>query len=146
LQPNGGPTQTIALGAGSSAIDFTTCLQTTDQRGDGFPRPDPLDTGATTKCDAGAYESQDPTTSDLSLIKAVNNPTPNVGDAISFTVPLTNDGPDTTTNVTIGDQLPGGFSFVLATPSRAPTARRPASGRSVPSLLPHPRLCRSRRV
>jgi hypothetical protein len=51
LANNGGPTQTIALGAGSSAIDFTTCLQTIDQRG--FLRPD----DGEPKCDSGAYES-----------------------------------------------------------------------------------------
>ena len=54
LQNNGGATQTMALGAGSAAIDkvpasATTCPPT-DQRG--FLRPD----GETT-CDIGAYES-----------------------------------------------------------------------------------------
>jgi predicted outer membrane repeat protein len=36
LASNGGPTQTIALLPGSVAIDVTTCLESTDQRG--FPR------------------------------------------------------------------------------------------------------------
>jgi hypothetical protein len=53
LANNGGPTQTIALLPGSVAIDSTTCLQSTDQRG--FPRPDVPGT----TCDSGAYEFQD---------------------------------------------------------------------------------------
>jgi hypothetical protein len=62
LQNNGGPTLTMALLAGSPAIDAgsgTGCrdwlgrLLTTDQRG--MPRPDP---GEKRFCDIGAYESQ----------------------------------------------------------------------------------------
>jgi hypothetical protein len=62
LQNNGGPTQTMALLAGSPAIDAgnpSGCkdssghLLTTDQRG--MPRHDPEDTGG---CDMGAYERQ----------------------------------------------------------------------------------------
>jgi len=64
LHNNGGPTQTIALGAGSMAIDkipVADCTDqslppkriTTDQRG--FPRPD----SGENICDIGAYESQE---------------------------------------------------------------------------------------
>jgi hypothetical protein len=68
LASNGGPTQTIALGAGSSAIDFTsTNCPSTDQRG--VARPD----NGEAKCDAGAYEFQDP---DTSAPKASPAPSP----------------------------------------------------------------------
>ena len=62
LKDNGGPTQTMALPAGSPAIDAgnpSGCtdghghLLKTDQRGN--PRPNPEDAGG---CDIGAYESQ----------------------------------------------------------------------------------------
>ena len=62
LENNGGPTQTMALSAGSPAIDAgnpSGCtdgqghLLTTDQRG--MPRPDKEDSVG---CDMGAYESQ----------------------------------------------------------------------------------------
>jgi hypothetical protein len=62
LQDNGGPTMTMALPAGSRAIDAgnpSGCkdglghLLKTDQRG--MPRPDPEDAGG---CDMGAYERQ----------------------------------------------------------------------------------------
>lgn len=62
LADNGGPTQTLALMAGSSAIDAAACAGgvSTDQRG--FPRP------AGTGCDIGAYEAdaQAPTTTTTS--------------------------------------------------------------------------------
>lgn len=63
LHPNGGPTNTIALRAGSPAVnavaiadctDAAGVALTTDQRGAGFPRPFPAG-GA---CDIGAYELQ----------------------------------------------------------------------------------------
>jgi hypothetical protein len=52
LGDNGGPTPTIALGAGSAAIDAGSCLQATDQRG--LPRPG----AGSTLCDSGAFELQ----------------------------------------------------------------------------------------
>jgi uncharacterized repeat protein (TIGR01451 family) len=58
-----------------------------------------------------------PQQADLALAKSVSNATPNVGDTISYTVTLTNLGPDTATNVQVTDALPAGVSFVSATPS-----------------------------
>ena len=49
LGDNGGPTATMALGAGSPAIDLATGCPTTDQRG--LPRSTP-------SCDSGAFEVQ----------------------------------------------------------------------------------------
>ncbi len=61
LSSNGGPTQTMALGAGSAAIDqvptsgctdAALIFQTSDQRGPGFARP------SGPACDIGSFESQ----------------------------------------------------------------------------------------
>jgi len=62
LQYNGGPTKTMALGAGSPAIDAGNPSGCTDGKGNllktdqrGKPRPNTEDTGG---CDIGAYERQ----------------------------------------------------------------------------------------
>ena len=48
----------------------------------------------------------------------MSNPTPNVGDTITFTVTLTNNGPNAATSVQVTDLLPAGLTFVSATPSQ----------------------------
>src|SRR5262249_34320149 len=50
--------------------------------------------------------------------KSVSDPTPNVGDTITYTVTLTNAGPDPATDVTVQDPLPADVSFDSATPSQ----------------------------
>ncbi len=53
---------------------------------------------------------------DLSLIKTLNSNTPTVGDTISFTLSITNDGPTATTNVLVDDALPAELEFVSSSP------------------------------
>jgi uncharacterized repeat protein (TIGR01451 family) len=55
---------------------------------------------------------------DLGLSKTVSNATPNVGQTVTFTVTLTDLGPNPATNVTVSDLLPAGLGFVSATPSQ----------------------------
>src|SRR5262249_41456900 len=43
---------------------------------------------------------------------------PNVGDTVTFTVALSNAGPDAATDVNVQDLLPSGLTFVSATPSQ----------------------------
>ncbi|TCZ75501.1 DUF11 domain-containing protein, partial [Paenibacillus albiflavus] len=50
-----------------------------------------------------------PQQADLSITNTVNNATPNVGDTITITVTLTNNGPDSATGVVITDLLPAGL-------------------------------------
>jgi uncharacterized repeat protein (TIGR01451 family) len=59
-----------------------------------------------------------PTPADLAVAKTVNNPTPNVGDTVTFTVTLTDLGPNPATGVQVTDLLPAGLTFVSATPSQ----------------------------
>ena len=51
---------------------------------------------------------------DLSVTKAVSNGTPNFGDTITYTLRVSNAGPDAATNVEVRDLLPTGFDFVSA--------------------------------
>jgi uncharacterized repeat protein (TIGR01451 family) len=62
--------------------------------------------------DAGMH--LDPT--DLAVTKTVDDNNPNVGDTITFTVVITNNGPDSAGFVQVTDLLPGGLSFNSATP------------------------------
>lgn len=49
---------------------------------------------------------------DLSISKVVSNTTPNIGDTITFTLTVTNAGPDTATDATVNDVVLPGFSYV----------------------------------
>jgi uncharacterized repeat protein (TIGR01451 family) len=57
-------------------------------------------------------------TADLAVSKDVSSTTPNLGDTITFTVTVVNNGPDGATSVQVLDLLPAGLSFVSATASQ----------------------------
>ncbi len=61
---------------------------------------------------------------DLGLAKSVNVAEADEGDTLTWTITLSNAGPDTATNVTVTDLLPAGLTFV----SSAPTPGTYASG------------------
>src|SRR5262249_37184610 len=65
-----------------------------------------------------ASGSESPQQSDLSVTKAVSDTTPIVGDTITFTITLSNNGPDSATNVQVTDLLPAGLTFVAFTASQ----------------------------
>ncbi|MEA5460972.1 hypothetical protein VB796_18065, partial [Arcicella sp. LKC2W] len=56
-----------------------------------------------------------PKTADLSLTKTVSKTNPNVGENITYTVTVNNDGTDAATNVQVKDVLPTGLQFVSST-------------------------------
>jgi LPXTG-site transpeptidase (sortase) family protein len=53
---------------------------------------------------------------DLSLTKVVDNSTPLFGSNVTFTIVVTNSGPNDATNVSVRDVLPSGFTYVSAVP------------------------------
>ena len=59
-----------------------------------------------------------PQVADLSLVKTIDNPTPNLGQNVIFTLNLNNAGPGAATSVTVTDRLPPGLTFVNAVPSQ----------------------------
>ena len=65
-----------------------------------------------------ASATETPQQADLVVTKKVSNPTPNVGDIVTFTIQVTNHGPNTATNVSVSDDLPAGLTFVAAAPSQ----------------------------
>jgi uncharacterized repeat protein (TIGR01451 family) len=53
-----------------------------------------------------------PQQTDLELVKTVNDNTPNVGDVVTFTITVTNQGPGDATNVAFEDVVPNGYSAI----------------------------------
>ena len=64
--------------------------------------------------------AQEPT-ADLSLTKTADRKNVKIGQAITFTITVTNLGPDTATDVYFGDSLPDPLNFVSASCNRGPT-------------------------
>ncbi|MFB6456178.1 gliding motility-associated C-terminal domain-containing protein [Chitinophaga sp. Hz27] len=54
---------------------------------------------------------------DLSVTKTINNPNPDAGSNVQFTLVATNNGPSTATSVHVLDLLPNGYTFVSASPA-----------------------------
>jgi uncharacterized repeat protein (TIGR01451 family) len=73
----------------------------------------PVATGVAAFGDLGTSPGR---SANLRVSKTANNVTP--GNSVSFTVTVTNGGPDKATDVRILDALPAGLTFVSATPSQ----------------------------
>lgn len=52
-----------------------------------------------------------PNSADLSLTKSVDNPTPDIGAPVVFTITVSNAGPVNATGVIVTDLLPSGFAY-----------------------------------
>ncbi|QLE02333.1 DUF11 domain-containing protein [Galbibacter sp. BG1] len=79
---------------------------------------DQVDVDSTPDNDDGDQSEDDeanipvtPQVADLSLTKTVNNTTPNLGESVTFTVTVTNDGPNGASGVSIVDILPSGYNL-----------------------------------
>lgn len=59
-----------------------------------------------------AAAAQAASETDLSILKAVDNPLPQEGETVVFTLTLANNGPKTAANIQVQDLLPPGLSYV----------------------------------
>ncbi len=120
LKDNGGPTKTHKLANGSPAIDAGgACFPTTDQRGVPRPQGEDVNGDGSPDCDIGAFEVAVPVPpADLSIIKTDSPDPVLVGQPLTYTLVVRNNGPNNTPAVTVTDLLPGGVSLVSATPSQ----------------------------
>ena len=57
---------------------------------------------------------------DLELDKTVSNPTPNVGETVTYTLKLTNKGPQIATGVALEDVIPNGLENITLTATNSP--------------------------
>ena len=113
--PTIAPSQTLnlVLQGPYSGTPFVNVAQVT--RSD---QPDPDSTPGNNDPNEDDYASVSipSVTADLSLTKVVDNPAPSIGDTATFTITLTNNGPDTATNVEVAEPGPTGVSNVTFTP------------------------------
>lgn len=118
LQNNGGSTETHALSSGSPAIDAgsNTGCPATDQRGVG--RPIDGDGDATAVCDIGAYEAPLFNAANLALTMTDAPDPVSVGNPLTYTLTVSNNGPTDATNATVVDTLPSDVDWQAATPSQ----------------------------
>ncbi len=65
---------------------------------------------------------------DLAITKTANNSSTTVGQAITFTVNVINNGPITATNVVVTDLLPSGYTFIGATLTPSTTTYASSTG------------------
>ena len=79
-----------------------------------------------------------PLYADLAVTKTVDNPQPNVGDTITYTVTLTNNGTATATGVEVTDTLPSNVSYVSHSAALGTTFTQTSTGCvwAVPTIAP----------
>ncbi len=97
----------------STAVTNTAQVSASNQRD-----PDSTPNNSIATEDDQASVTLTPQVADLSLAKTIDNPTPNVGQNVTFTVNLNNSGPGPATNVAVADKLPPGLTFISAAPSQ----------------------------
>ena len=115
LASNGGPTQTIALKAGSVAIDAGSdadCaadpVNGVDQRGVARPQE--------ARCDVGAFEAA---LNNVSITKTASPETVTVGEAVRFTLTVRNLDSRPVSGVALSDPMPSAFRIDAITPGTA---------------------------
>lgn len=107
---------TVSVGTGSTASNQNLCASNTCVNSNGVPQLSPLPTGYsnTTGQTVGSSANSSIRSGcepDLSIVKTVNNTTPNVGSQIEFTLVVTNNGPLTANGIVVNDLLPSGYTF-----------------------------------
>src|SRR5262249_3099868 len=80
--------------------------------------PDPSNDSGTATINPATINPTTLPPADVGLLKSVDNPTPSVGNLVTFTVTATNFGPGNATGVVVTDLLPAGLALQSAGPSQ----------------------------
>jgi uncharacterized repeat protein (TIGR01451 family) len=108
-----GASVTVAITATVDAGTAGTMIaNTAEVTAAGQPDPDSTPNNHDPNEDDQSSVSITVQSADLVVDKTVDNPTPNEGDTIVYTIIITNDGPSDATGVTLTDLLPVGVTYV----------------------------------
>ena len=106
------------LAAGQSDVILIT-VTVDDADGPRFNTASITSDGVDTNPDNNVAEAQtDAVAADLAIEKTVDNETPNLGESVTWTIVVTNNGPDTAENVIVSDALPAGTTLVESSDDR----------------------------
>jgi len=110
----------FSLSAGASATLYITVTVNSGTGGDTIVNTSQVTSVTQTDIDLSNNSASASVTvkaADLSIIKSVDNQSPDPSAEVVFTVTLTNNGPDTATGVEVTDTLSAGLTYVSDTPS-----------------------------
>ena len=102
LQPDGS-----GADVWSNVITLIGGDEPTDEPGQGGDQDDADDANGNMTVDFGFRPAVD-----VNLIKVVSDATPNVGDVITFTITVSNEGPNDATGISVEDNVPNGYSAI----------------------------------
>ncbi len=94
----------VSAGTGGSSLTATAAITAAD-------RGDPI------AANNAASATVVVTSADLAVSLAADDPTPNQGDPVAFTITLTNHGPDAASGITVATVLPPELTYVGSTPA-----------------------------
>lgn len=95
----------VDQGTGGSIINNIASITKVDQA-------DPDNSNNSAVADVGIQLA------DLEVNKTVNAPKPNEGDAITYEITISNNGPDAATNIVVTDMLPAGVTYISHAPGQ----------------------------
>ncbi|MCE9533941.1 MAG: DUF11 domain-containing protein, partial [Planctomycetes bacterium] len=128
----------VAAGAGNSVVFTITGTALSSATGNLVNTATVTPPTGTTDPTPGNNTTTDTDTpspvAELALTKVVSNPTPDIGDTITYTLTLTNNGPSDATGIVVSEAIPSGVTFQLANPAAGTTFDSVARTWSVPAL------------